>query len=559
MVQLEVKNPLERVAINTKGNHIHYVQGTKYITGLGYKTEQLSDISGTTVAPRALMETIIATAQQYIQVDSQYASYYIDPILSDTNPENPIVSGSETILGTSAFHPLFNGILAQIHYIPMAAVRSTIYKYSILDMEIDTVKFVNEQDRLNDTINLGEYVRKSANKLGNQSYVTSSRALSFNSIPEIGFMTPDNLVITSRSLNLNKNLVTYDLELNKNFINQSNYIAVNSAYRQYQVPDNDVVFRQDKYREFVILTKDKTPYIPKDFTAFTYYGIAKLVQNFSAVVGYSNIPISYAKATITKQIGSTLADNEVIFDMPINGYSIGTTLNLQTEMDTNYSVGPKKYETMLGSTFKDIYKAQTYTNYTTAFGSVDRLDLNVLHMGKTNNSEDDADLYPQYVDTAIVDPQLSLSLLIKKDAREKYGLNIEIPFITDDSDSIYIFPGIAKYNGWLTNKDNIDVKVVLLLEKYFPTITSTKIILAQTYPQPNPLWYEYDNINTLFALYGKNMTIPPMSSWSGYAIYEEKTGDLIYAVKEPIMNDTPNTQTYTTEKIWFAMKKIFKK
>ena len=142
-------NDSQRIEYDTKGNHIYYNIGTKYIKGLNYKTDILSDFIGTTIAPRALLETVMKSAALYINETPELDGFAL-VVAQDGTPEIAIETD----------HTLFRNIQAQIHYIPMANARSTIYRHDAYTRGVDTVKYINEQDRLNDTINLGEYSRK---------------------------------------------------------------------------------------------------------------------------------------------------------------------------------------------------------------------------------------------------------------------------------------------------------------------------------------------------------------------------------------------------------------
>mgnify|MGYP007042167354 CR=1 FL=1 len=143
--------------------------------------------------------------------------------------------------------------------------------------------------------------------------------------------------------NLSKNLITYDLELTQNFVNQSSFVGVNSAYRQYEVPTINLVKRQDKYQEFVIVADDinKASVLPYD-TNFSESGRLGIVYSFQKDITNSiNVrPISYGLMTITKETNGVLPDNVEEFDIPINTFAVGNTLNFQLEMSDNYSVGP---------------------------------------------------------------------------------------------------------------------------------------------------------------------------------------------------------------------------
>lgn len=537
------KSDTYRLNIKTKGNHIYYKQGSKYVQGLGYKTDTLSDIVGSTEAPRALLETIMAKAAEYIgDTDNGYSGYTVK-IATNSRPEAGIYGDEDT----GGAHQLFEGIRARVQYMPLASIRSSIYKHNVYDLDLDITNFANEQDKLTDTTNLSGYITKSLNKLGNLEYTVSGIAYDYGDIPKLGYRTYNDLVVVGRTLNMNKNLIDYSLNLSENFINQSSWVNTDSGFRQFEVPNNDTVFRQDKYREFVVLTKSTVGLLPKDYTILNAFGNQRLVQNFSDVPG--NYPISYAKATITKEKDSLLQDNIVSYDLPIDGFPTGTTVNLQMEFDTNYSAGPYKYDSKING--EDV-KIQSYTNYTSQFGQVYKLELDVHPRGLSNNNETDADLYPKFnsasSDNAIIE---GLSLIINKDAREKYGLNIEIPFISSDSSTIRVYEGIAKYNGLIREKDEIDVKVALLEEGYFPSVNQRLLDTKRANIQDITGTSTYQS--GVYGIRYNGLIVPGDKSYEGYAVFEATTNILIYAVKETVPV-TGTESLYNTANIWFVSK-----
>jgi uncharacterized repeat protein (TIGR02543 family) len=530
------KSPSERREINTKGNNIYFKQGSKYIDGLGYKTQTLSTFLGTTVAPRALMETIMRAAEIYLQeldIDGVLEDYQVQEV-TDGNPELAIVD-------TQNRHKLFRGVLVQVHYIPMANVRSTIYRYDSFDRGIDILKFGNEQDKVNDTVNIGEYIKKTTNKLGNIIYTVSGRAKNYGSIPKLGFKTLDNKYISSRSINLNKNIINYDLELSENFINQSSYVGVDSRYRQFEVPDDSVVHRQDKYNEFILLTTNRFNHLPHT-TNFERYGKRMILDGFqNASSTYNRFPISYGKMTITKTIGSTQTDNIQHFDIPINGFAVGTTINLQLEADDNYSMGPRIDELDIASTFKDEFRLQNYTNYTNFDGTFDKFELSLRSRGTVNNTEVDANEYPFNVNDTYSSNDPVLFNLTKdnvfKDAREKYGLNIQLPVLSTDIETIRIFPGFAKYNSIIRHKGGSTIRVALMEDGYIPMINNIKVDTSKIRildPSDYIADLVYDSTNEAYGLRYREVEIPANTVIQGIVVYEELTEELILSLNEKV-------------------------
>jgi len=536
---------------NTKGNHIHYTQGKKFVFDLGYKTDTVSDFIGTTIAPRALMETIMKAAAHYIESTESLTGYRV-VTATNSNPELAIVDS----------HNIFTGVLAQITYVPFTNLRSTLYKYNAYELGVDTVKFSNEQDKVNDTTNLGEHAKKTLNKLGNIIYTVSGRASDYVTIPKLGFKTDDGKFITSRSINLNKNLVTYDLELSENFLNQSTYVGVPSAYRQYEVPTTDIVHRQDKHQEFILLTNDKTSNLPTS-SNFTQYGKRLVIDCISVNTSlYNQYPISFSKMTITKTQGSVETDNVVSIESPINGYAIGNTINLQLEMEDNYSAAPRLDNDII-TIGTDPYKLQNYAGYTNFLGSFYSYDLELRSRGTLLNNETDANEYPFTYSNTFGTYDVSLfnltKLNVRKDAREKYGLNIQLPVLSTNNSTLRVYPGFAKYNALIRNKTNRGLGFALITSKnYFPGIndqildTSKVSIITSGNFATVPT---YDSTNLV---YGVNVysNVLAYQHVYGYVLYQLETNELILAAKQEFDNDSSTAVTmHQFNTLWFIHKK----
>lgn len=534
------KSDTLRRAVRTQGNTIYYTSGTNYVEGLNNTTLTTSDLFGSTNVPRALMESVMTAVAEYIYDEPTYSGYRVVDV---TNSDGEIAIVND--------HELFEDVLFRINYMPMIDARSTVYKHNAYSLGVDSIKYFNEQDTINDTTHLGKYIKTSLNKQGNLQYTVSGITESYGSIPKLGYLTYNDLVVSARDMNLNKKRIDYTLTLSKDFINQNSNMRPNSKHRIFEISSDDVVFRQDIYREFIVLTKNKANILPKVSTSLSTYGNQKLVQNFASVVGSNNYPISYAKASIVKVNGSSASGNEIDLDLPVNGYPLGTTVNLQLEFDTNRSAGPKIDDEQVAAVDT---KIQTYTDYTSRFGKVYSIGLELHPRGIVDNTYTDADIYPEFNQASDDDLFLSLDTVINKDSREKYGIILQFPFIPEDSDVIRTFEGIAKYNGLIRNKDEIEVGVALLEDGYWPTVNQSKIQTERTLQVSTVGTSVYDTTNDLYGIKFVDLPIPANTRYEGYAVYEKTTKELIYAVKEDIAPLT-SAYAYTTDLIEFVSRK----
>lgn len=531
----------------TKGNHLYYVQGSNVIKGLGHKTLTVSDIIGTTVAPRTIMETIATAAEQYLaSINSDYEVFRargasFGAFLPASDPELFLSNGN---------FKNYDGLLFRIIYVPLTNARATVYKHNAFGNESFLTDFINEQDKLNDTDNLGKYVTTTLNRQGNSQYTVSGRTRSYGSIPKLGFRTYNDLVVSGIDLNMNKNLINYSLQLSKDFINQSDFVGRNSQYRAFEIPSDNIVHRQDKYTQFVVLTKDIDNVSPKGYEIFTLAGRKLWTQNFCEMIGSLLKPISYAKVEVIENKGSVPKS----YDMPINIYSLGTTTNIQYQFETNYSAGAQVVPKIVNGINA---KMQQYVQYTDTFGQIYSIKSDMYPRGSVNNGKLDADKYPMYDNVPTDQVLLSLEMIVEKDAREHYGVNIEVPFISDDSTKIRTFAGISKYNAMSRPKGDIEIGIALLDNDYFPSVNETVLDMTRVKTLSNIGSSEYNPDNGIFGIAWYNLNIPKELRFNGYVVYEKNTKELIYAVKEDI---APHAYDwiYNSEIVYFVPKKDLK-
>jgi len=533
------KTDSARTGINTRGNNLSFTQGQNLIKGLGHTTLTVSDIVGTTLAPRALFETIMAKCAELLATDATYSGYNI-VTATDSEPEKALLTP----------HNNYEDVLYRIYYVPLINARTTVYKHNTFNSESFLIDFINEQDKLNDTDNLGKFVTTTLNRQGNLEYTVTGEATNYTQIPKVSYKTYDDLVVVSRDLNLNKNLILYTLQLSKDFINRSSYVGRESAYRAFEIPNTDIVHRQDKYTEFMVLTKDVNAVLPSGYSIMSVYAKQMFTQNFCNLAGANTKPISYGKIDVTPTVG----DSPTSYDMPINPYALGTTINLQLEFDTNYSAGTQMTEETIGGVDA---KMQRYIHYTNKYGQIYSIKANLYPRGKVDNDEADADLFPEYSNVPTDNKVVELEMIINKDAREKYGINIEFPVISSDSSVIRTYPGIAKYSGMLRPKDTINVRFALLRNGFFPTVNTVKLDTTQALITTDVGVSVYDSENEVYGIEFNNVTIPAGVAFEGYVLYELDTKELIYAVKEEIVLGEIS-YTYDTDTIWFVPKKDLK-
>jgi len=118
--------------------------------------------------------------------------------------------------------------------------------------------------------------------------------------------------------------------------------------------------------------------------------------------------------------------------------------------------------------------------------------------------------------------------------------------IAEDSSVIRVYPGAAKYSGLIRDEGNIEMKVGLLSSGYKPTVNTSKVDLTKVKATTATSTGVYDSTNEVYGITQYNLSIPANTRYEGYVVYEEASGDLIYAVIEDIAPDVARTITSET-------------
>jgi hypothetical protein len=218
--------------ILTQGNSFYYSQGDNKILNIGYTSP--TDPALYTTTERALFEAL------YDKVLNEY-------------PTDTISNYNQN----ASNHEKFYNVFFRISYIPMSSVRALLKKYNFSDYEYEVETYINESARLIDSFTIGEYTRETLNRSGNDTINYTGIIRDLELLPDIGYKDLDGNIISSYSINVvSPEIKLYTLQLQNNFSGVNPIIQIPSAYRQYQIPDDDVVFRQDIYYETFIFSKD---------------------------------------------------------------------------------------------------------------------------------------------------------------------------------------------------------------------------------------------------------------------------------------------------------------
>jgi hypothetical protein len=482
-----------------QGNTLYYTQGNTFIKNLGYKPPRPSTL--TTIQERALYEIVYGIAQR---------AFGVDYTVVDSHNNNK---------------ELFKDVIFRVEYAPISDIRLTVYRNDLKDFDVQSIKYVNEMANLIDLSNIGEYAKTSANRMGNDVIKLSGLSPNIFSIPNLGSRNLlTNEIVMSKTVEINPTLINFTLDSVKDYVGISEFVGVNSMYRQYQIPTDNIVLRQDKYTEKFVLTR--TPTTPN--TMYAQGGLTTLFQywNNGAILGLDQP--SYAKLTVNSSSGT------IIVDSPLNVFSSGTTLGLSFKLKDNYSAGLEAFIDTVGD--QSILKQQDrgYTDALSRFNSIgiDIYSIGSIYANSTSGIQAayiDANKYPIFLDAPTVAPLGSITVDAFKDSRERYGFTQEITFQSVE-DTIRVYSGIAKYNGFTTKiAGTYPLKLVALKLGYFPSPNSTFIDTSQITEFAAVNWNTTTNSSKLVTT-AINVTFPP-GDYNGYAVIDDISKELIFAVR----------------------------
>lgn len=461
-----------RSALLNKGNTLYYIQGQKNIFNLGYNDVDLAPQWNTAISANyALLEAVLCQAQ------IENPTYYF------ANDYKPSLS-------------LFD-VLMRIGYMPYSNVRVTVYRDDASELN-PSIKYFNEQASLNDMRSLGDIAKKHVNRKGNSLSTYRGITTDIGNLFRLGMKNSLGEILSSYSVSINPTIREFVLNFSRENPNINAYKGTPSAYRQYEIPINDLVYRKDKYTEFVYLSETT------ETTTYSIYSVDQLLANFKPIptgerLTYAQIKLDFDGEGYTETVEAT-----------VDTLSFGNTTVISIEMQDNYSAGSKQYS---GTTTAGTQIYQNDTPYTDNFGKVENIKI----LTYTTSTITDSDEYPDN-DTAISNEQSQLEIKALKDAREIWGISQELVFRSNYT-NIKIFSGMAKFNGFVAKGSTVQCVPFLLKYGYTPTekVDFTKLIQVDwsSTITDNELYTEFD---------------VPIGSYAGYIWLEISTSIPIFAV-----------------------------
>jgi hypothetical protein len=413
-------NPNNRGGFKNKSNTVYYTQGDNKIVGLGN---------------RGTFPPAWNTA-----IEPNYA--IVEAILNKAQEENP----SYTFQNDYVLNVSIHDLSFRVKHIPYSDVRLTVYK-----QKGDNIMYFNEQAPINDMELLGRIAQDNVTRAGNR--VKRYQGLTDSNQLLLGSKQNDEVLVNytiSRTPTINKFTAEYAI----GYSNISDYVGIDSRYRQYEVPVDTIVNRRDKLTTFfemkvsgIVPTVTRPTYITSD----GFY--SGLFANFKTTPLGSRP--SYARLDF---------DGKVV-ESTIDAYRMGKTLGLAIDMFDNYSAGIKKTDETVydGSSGLNI-KVQEDARYTDDLGRANNVEIGLFSV----STYTDGDNYPDNDNEPTSGDIMLYSYNVNKDARERYGFVWELVFLDDVFGDIKVYDGFVKYNRLASELSPTAVEFRFLEAGYVP-------------------------------------------------------------------------------------------
>lgn len=409
-------------------------------------------------------------------------------------------------------------IKVRIEYYPYMKTRATIFKDDQSGFQEQVSRYYNENAKLNDPKTLGNIAQADINRLGNtqnevEGYYTLSQKL------QVGNKDSNGRILTTINEKYYPTRIDYKATYIKDYAIKNDYVGIDSAHRQYEIPKDDTVLRVDKKVVKVYLGLESKTDEDTTITALKPLFNSLSNQNYSSVL----------KVALIKTY-NTLNDRIVSVYKPIQTLALGKGFTLSFQMKDNYSAGTKRVQ-------YDGKWWQQDIPYVDNYGNVMRMEVQI---GNHNSSFIKGDRYPEALASDnLYLPNIKLDYYVNKDSREITALSVEVKFLSDNADLIHIFNGLALYNTYVKGEIDYQIRVGYLKRK-----------ISRSTKKLSPNDYEYTPQNTI-TVYDKNFVINVATvpeSAVGYIIYEKDSEEPLLALYRDNNGTLNNTYYFYTKK-----------
>lgn len=479
----------ERIGEATMNQTLYYKQGEPYIynmafTGTHKPSSQWEDKPESN---RAIWELIAKKAVEKFGINT-----------------------NKTVIDTGKVSDDLN-IRIRFKYVPYKSTRTYVYKDDQSGFPELTTRFYNEQQRVNNPAALGRKAQSEINRMGNTHQELDGYTADLNRVPELATLNKvGGRALVSRNRAFSPHKVSYVGTYVKDYSIINEYFGIESAYRQWEVPKEDIVERVDRREAKYYFTTNpsENPPLHNPFgdvrDAVRAFGASN--QNYKTEPTHAVIEtFDIDKVRLVKVI------------RPVNTQAIGKGLTHTYKMANNFSAGKRAVREMSDGEYlyyqQDVEYADFYGYVETVKVTFVRIDpdgivdpytnQNRLEYMRSQNPE-----YPIITNDNMwyADVISEYNYRVQKDARETMGFAQDIKFFSGEPEKIKIYEGLAKYNTMSSlPQDIINIKVGILKEPL--SRSAVKIDPDQLVENDNNTKQLYFDNELVFTVYGDGVEV----------------------------------------------------
>jgi hypothetical protein len=445
-----------------KGSNIYYEQGKKQILGLSNKPETWSDFwAPEDQAIRQIIKDLGTTPIQPLPAyEAAFNSYMQGLYTAQFGNDGYVIQGKGLVVDGSFGHfdstqyltytGLFLGqsprrtgvalnygaLRARITYTPYINTKLITYKErkETGDPVYQTTMFYNQSaNTVSDEV-LAELHDKVI-KRGNAPTQTLKKIhTSLSQIPPLGRLVA-NYVITAEDITIMPEHATVEYILSKDYAKLNQYVAVLEKYRQFAIPNEQVVDRQFTINEFAKFSRTSVNK-SASLAVASYVGTNEanlMTVNTSATYKLPGDNTTYSTPIMAFATTNFAFNNSLVFEMQFVSNAAAGSESILFTTNNNANLirrleRPIPYVDNTGY-FQTITSLQLGTNIASQFSLTDSYE------------------YPIFTGEALASIHLTRALIpINKDARERLSISYILHHI-DETQKVYLNPGWALRNG----------------------------------------------------------------------------------------------------------------
>lgn len=402
----------------------------------------------------------------------------------------------------------------RITYVPYVTARVTQRKPQYTDNPM--TKIYNQAANNVESEYLGENMRGVVARLGNEIWQETYR-YELGEEPQVGDVINGNYVAAIESEYLGE-CVRSTLTMTPNFNMLSQYLALDSNYRLYDVSEKQSVKRN--------ITIDSSCFIAPDFAANVTLPVQESADHFAAIAETLLNPQSM-KITGVVSVPKVGDDTIGKYMLPVASYALGNSIAFTFEFVDNYSAGDQSVEMNDAGVLKRVNQPVPYSD---VFGNIDTLAINYFHR-KNDLDRELAYSLPEFKGN---DPEYLLSdnVQLKKDSREHIGITKQVHF-QSLGEGVVLGTQLAQRNALVNDFSNTNPPKFYWLKQPLNQFRySVDLTGAQEDTMPT-------NTAPTGASYVQIEKLVPSGEWTGWAIVNPDNNRLYVGVnKELKVGDT---------------------